>query len=48
MIRKAKSDYTGTLLSENSGNPDGFWATIKRVFPSKKHKIREIVCHQWD
>ena len=42
MIRKAKSDYTRTLLSENSRNPDGFWALIKRVFPSKaKNKKSE-------
>ena len=33
MIRKAKSDYTRTLLPENSRNPDGFGAAIKRVFP---------------
>ena len=32
IIRKAKSDYTRTLLSENSNNPNGFWAAIKRIF----------------
>ena len=35
MIRNAKSEYTKSLLRENAGNPDGFWATIKRIFPSK-------------
>ena len=40
MIRKAKSDYTKTLLLENSGNPNGFWAAIKRVFPSKAKNVK--------
>lgn len=40
MIRKAKSNYTRTLLSENSNNPTGFWAAIKRVFPSKSKTNR--------
>ena len=31
MICKANSNYTRTLLSENSRNPDGFLAAIKRV-----------------
>ena len=39
MIRKAKSDYTRTLLSEISRNPDGFWAAIIRVFPSKSKNV---------
>ena len=35
MIRKAKSNYTRTLLPDNLRNPDGFWTVIKRVFPLK-------------
>ena len=46
MIRKNKSDYTRTFLLENSRNPDGFWAAIKRIsFEGKKRKIRKIVTH---
>ena len=40
MIRKAKSDYTRTLLSENSRNPDGFWAAVKCVFSSKAKSVK--------
>ena len=40
MIRKAKSDYTRTLLPENSRNPDGFGAAIKRVFPWKAKNVK--------
>ena len=40
MTWKAKFDYTRTLLSENSRNPDSFWAAIKRVFPSKAKNVK--------
>ena len=40
MIRKAKSNYTRTLLSDNSRNPDGFWAVIKHVFPLKTKNVK--------
>ena len=39
-MRKAKSDYTRTLLSENPRNPDDFWTAIKPVFPSKAKNIK--------
>ena len=42
MIRKAKSDYTRTLLSENSRNLDGFGAAMKCVFLSKAKKIKSV------
>ena len=34
------SDYTRTLLSENSRNLGGFWAAIKHVFPSKAKNVK--------
>ena len=34
------SDYTRTLLSENSRNLGGFWATIKHAFPSKAKNVK--------
>ena len=40
MICKANSNYTRALLSENSRNPDGFLAAIKRVFPSKAKNVK--------
>ena len=43
MIQKAKSDYTRTLLSENSRNPDGFWAVIKHVFISKAKNVKSKI-----
>ena len=48
MIRKAKSDNTRTLLSENSRNSGRFLGSNKMCisFEGEKHKIREIVCHQ--
>ena len=33
-------DYTRTLLSENSRNPDRFWAAIKRVFLPKAKNVK--------
>ena len=42
MIRKAKSDYTRTLLSENSRNLDGFGAAIKCAFLSKTKNIKSV------
>ena len=40
MIRKAKFGYIRTLLSENSGNQDGFRVAIKCEFPSKEKKMK--------
>ena len=40
MIRKAKSDYTRKLLSQNSRNSDGFWAARKFLFPSKTKNVK--------
>lgn len=34
-VRKAKSSYHRKLLSENAGNPNKFWRTIKSIYPSK-------------
>ena len=34
-VRKAKSSYHRKLLSENAGNPNRFWRTIKSIYPSK-------------
>ena len=39
-ICKANSNYTRTLLAENSSNPDGFLAAIKRVCPSKAKNVK--------
>eukprot|EP00794_Sanderia_malayensis_P004093 gene4093-4647_t len=34
-MRKAKSSYHRKLLSENAGNPNRFWRTIRSIYPSK-------------
>ena len=38
-IRKARSQYHQSLLTENRHNPRKFWQTIKSIFPGKKNKV---------
>ena len=38
-LRKAKSDYHQSLLTENRNNPRKFWQAIKSIFPSKKFRV---------
>ena len=35
LLRKAKAEYHRDLLRENSNNPEKFWNTIKKVYPTK-------------
>ena len=35
LIRSTKSNYTKSLLAENSRDPTKFWNVIKSIFPSK-------------
>ena len=37
-IRKARSTYHQTLLTENEKNPKKFWQIIKSIFPGKKSR----------
>ena len=43
-VRRAKANYHQDLLNENCDNPRKFWATIKRVFPTKtcKSQVQSI------
>ena len=42
-MRKAKSSYHRKLLSENAGNPNRFWRTIKPIYPSKPKNSHVII-----
>ena len=35
MIRKSKSSHNIRILEETAGNPDKFWRSVKRIYPSK-------------
>ena len=35
IVKKAKADYHKNLTRENENNPDKFWSTIKKLYPSK-------------
>lgn len=38
VVRKAKANYHHNLMKENENNPDNFWSTIKKLYPSKTKK----------
>ena len=35
LIRKEKENYNRRLISENAGDPNSFWQTVKKILPSK-------------
>ncbi|XP_057299216.1 uncharacterized protein LOC130629859 [Hydractinia symbiolongicarpus] len=36
-VRKAKNTYQRQLFEENTGNPESFWQSIKKVFPLRSN-----------
>ena len=38
MIKSCKTKYHRDLLEENSGSPDKFWSSIKKLYPTRSAK----------
>ena len=45
-IRESKREYFTTCIEDNINNPKGIWNTLKKLLPSKKSKIPDVIHHE--